>query len=192
MQLIFATHNKNKVFEVNNLLAPHYKILNLSDIGCEEDIPETGTSLEENALIKARFVKTHYKSDCFADDSGLEIESLNNEPGVYSARYAGPEKNDAANIIKVMENLRDKPNRNARFRTVIALLINGKEHLFEGIINGRISLEKKGMNGFGYDPVFIPEGNSKTFAEMTLEEKNLLSHRAIAVNKLAAFLKTNG
>lgn len=195
MQLIFATHNKNKVLEVHKLLHKQYEILSLSDLAQGEEIPETGTTLEENALIKARFVYTTYTKNCFADDSGLEIESLNNEPGVYSARYAGEEKNspagradDDANMNKALQNLNGVTNRNAQFRTVIALIIDGKEYLFEGIIKGKITLEKKGSGGFGYDPIFIPDGYSKTFAEMSIEEKNQISHRAIAIKKLADFL----
>lgn len=188
MQLIFATHNKNKAFEVKNLLNNQYDILTLSEINCSKEIPETGFTLEENALIKARYIYSTFSKNCFADDSGLEIESLNNEPGVYSARYAGEEKNDDANIKKALDKLVNSTNRNAQFRTVIALIINGKEHLFEGIIKGKITLEKKGSSGFGYDPIFIPDGFTKTFAEMNIEEKNTISHRAIAIKKLTAFL----
>ena len=188
MQLIFATHNKNKVFEVTKLLNKDHEILDLSDINYSEDIPETGNTLEENALIKARFIYTILNKNCFADDSGLEIGSLNNEPGVYSARYAGEEKSDEANMDKVLEKLNGSHSRNARFRTVIALIIAGKEYLFEGIIKGKIAVEKKGSNGFGYDPIFIPNGVSKTFAEIPVEEKNRISHRAIAVKKLTDFL----
>jgi XTP/dITP diphosphohydrolase len=189
MQLLFATHNKNKVFEVNNLLHKSYEVLNLSDIGCEQDIPETGLTLEENALIKARFVQTHYHLDCFADDSGLEIAALNNAPGVFSARYAGEAKNDEANMQKVLAAMKDVTDREAQFRTVIALLLREKEYLFEGIIKGHISTEKRGNKGFGYDPIFIPEGFDRTFAEIEIEEKNKISHRAIAVKKLVDFLK---
>jgi XTP/dITP diphosphohydrolase len=189
VQLLFATHNKNKVFEVNNLLGDGCEILNLSDIGCEQDIPETGLTLEENALIKARFVQAAYHLDCFADDSGLEIAALNNAPGVFSARYAGEAKNDEANMQKVLMAMEDAMDRRAQFRTVIALLVKGEEHLFEGIIKGHITQEKIGTKGFGYDPIFIPEGFDRTFAEMEIEEKNKISHRAIAVKKLVEFLK---
>lgn len=188
MHLIFATHNKNKVFEVTKLVSKDHEILNLSDINYSEDIPETGDTLEENALLKARFIHKIFNKNCFADDSGLEIELLNNEPGVYSARYAGEEKNDEANMNKVLEKLNGSHSRSAQFRTVIALIIAGKEYLFEGIIKGKIAVKKKGSNGFGYDPIFIPDGFIKTFAEMSIEEKNLISHRAIAIKKLTAFL----
>lgn len=167
-----------------------YEVLNLSDIGCEQDIPETGLTLEENALIKARFIHTNYGMDCFADDSGLEIAALNNAPGVFSARYAGEAKNDEANMQKVLMEMKDSTNREAQFRTVIALLLKEKEYLFEGIIKGRITIEKRGSKGFGYDPVFIPDGFDRTFAEMEIDEKNKISHRAVAVKKLVDFLKT--
>ncbi|HEY1038869.1 MAG TPA: non-canonical purine NTP diphosphatase [Bacteroidia bacterium] len=188
MDLIFASHNQNKTVEVGKKLQGNFNVLSLKDINCTEDIPETADTLEGNALLKARFVYTTYKKNCFADDSGLEIIALNNEPGVYSARYAGIEKSDEANMNKVLLELNGVTNRNAQFRTVIALILDGKEYLFEGIIKGTISTEKKGTNGFGYDPIFVPDGFSKTFAEMTLEEKNKISHRAIAVKKLANFL----
>ena len=188
MDLIFASHNQNKTVEVGKKLQGNFTILSLKDINCMEDIPETADTLEGNALLKARFVYTTYKKNCFADDSGLEIIVLNNEPGVYSARYAGTEKSDEANMNKVLLKLNGVTNRTAQFRTVIALILDGKEYLFEGIIKGTINTEKKGTNGFGYDPIFIPDGFSKTFAEMTLEEKNKISHRAIAVQKLANFL----
>ncbi|MDP2388216.1 MAG: non-canonical purine NTP diphosphatase [Bacteroidota bacterium] len=188
MHLIFATHNKNKVFEVTKLVSKDHEILNLSDINYSEDIPETGDTLEENALLKARFIHKIFNKNCFSDDSGLEIESLNNEPGVYSARYAGEEKSDEANMNKVLEKLNGSHSRSAQFRTVIVLIIAGKEYLFEGIIKGKIAVKKKGSNGFGYDPIFIPNGFIKTFAEMSIEEKNLISHRAIAIKKLTAFL----
>jgi XTP/dITP diphosphohydrolase len=189
-QLVFATHNKNKSFEINKMLEGQYEVLTLSDIGCTEDIPETGLTLEENALIKARYVYSNYKKNCFADDSGLEIDALDNEPGVFSARYAGDEKNDEANMQKVLSELAGKPSRDAQFRTVIALILDGKEFLFEGAIRGTIATEKKGTKGFGYDPVFIPEQQTRTFAEMEPEEKNTISHRALAVKKLTDFLKS--
>jgi XTP/dITP diphosphohydrolase len=161
----------------------------LSDIHCEEDIPETGATIPENALIKARYVKQHYKMDCFADDSGLEVEALNGAPGVYSARYAGNEKDTDKNNGKLLEELKNASNRNARFVTVIALVVNGKEFVFEGDIKGTIVNEPRGSNGFGYDPLFVPEGYDLTFAEMPSQLKNSISHRAIAVQKLITFLK---
>jgi XTP/dITP diphosphohydrolase len=162
----------------------------LSQAGIHEEIPETAQTIEENAVLKARYIFNHYNFDCFADDTGLEVEALNNAPGVYSARYAGEQKSSEDNINKLLAELNGKTNRNARFKTVIALILNGKEYLFEGIINGRIANEKRGEKGFGYDPVFIPNGYEKTFAEMSTSEKNNISHRAIAVQKLAKFLST--
>ena len=164
------------------------KLLGLTDINCSEEIPETASTICENALLKARYVYEKYRVDCFADDSGLEVQSLDGAPGVHSARYAGEQKNDAANITKVLTELSSKPDRSARFITVIALILEGKEFVFEGIISGQISHEKRGASGFGYDPVFIPEGYDKTFAEMSASEKNSISHRARAVQKLLNFL----
>ena len=190
MKLLFASHNKNKLIEIAKLLPKSIDLLGLHDFNDTEDIAETGLTLEENALLKARHVHTKFQLNCFADDSGLEIEALNNAPGVYSARYASTEKNDTANIEKVLVNLKNEPNRKAQFRTVIALIIENKEILFEGIIKGTITKEKRGTNGFGYDPIFVPDGFIKTFGEFTLEEKNKISHRALAIQKLTNhFLK---
>lgn len=189
MKLIFASHNKNKVKEVAAILPKHIELVGLHDLNYNEEIDETGATLEENAFIKAKHIYDKFKMNCFADDSGLEVEVLNNEPGVYSARYAGNEKNDAANMNKLLENLSHVENRKARFRTVIAIILDGKEHLFEGIVNGKIINEKRGEKGFGYDPIFVPDGFDKTFAELSSEEKNQISHRAIATKKLIRFLE---
>ncbi len=186
--LYFATQNQNKLNEVRKKLPPSISLSDLSEFNLAEEIPETGKTLEENALIKAQFIYEKLKVNCFADDSGLEVESLGNAPGVYSARYAGEPKNDQNNIDKLLHDLEGNPDRNAQFRTVISLILDGKKHLFEGIIKGKILTSRQGNNGFGYDPVFIPDGHEKSFAEMTLEEKNKISHRAIAVEKLIAFL----
>jgi XTP/dITP diphosphohydrolase len=186
--IIFATANKNKLKEAKALLKSDIIIKSLTDIAFNEDIPETENTLEGNALLKAKFIAQKFNCNCFADDTGLEIVALNGEPGVYSARYAGEQKNSEDNMQKVLEKLEGKDNRQAQFRTVIALILDGKEHLFEGVVKGKITKEKRGAEGFGYDPIFIPEGYDKTFAEMTLEEKNKLSHRAIALNKMVDFL----
>jgi len=188
MKLIFASHNKNKVKEVAAILPKHIELVGLHNLNYNEEIDETGATLEENALIKAKHIYEKFNLNCFADDSGLEVESLNNEPGVYSARYAGNEKNDNANMDKLLANLSSHTNKKARFRTVIALIIDGKEYSFEGIITGQIINEKRGAKGFGYDPIFIPNGYTKTFAELSAEEKNLISHRAKAVKQLVEFL----
>ncbi|MDH6534754.1 non-canonical purine NTP diphosphatase [Parabacteroides sp. 52] len=188
--IVFATNNKHKLEEVRTMLNGTLSIVNLKDIDCLEDIPETADTLEGNALLKAQYVKEHYGYDCFADDTGLEVEALDNAPGVYSARYAGPTHDPEANMQKLMEALEGKENRKARFRTVIALLLNGKEYMFEGIINGNIIDEKRGGAGFGYDPLFVPEGYDQTFAELGNDIKNDISHRARAVQKLATFLST--
>ncbi len=190
MELIFATHNKNKVIEVKSLINQNINLLNLSDINFTEDIKETATTLEGNALMKAHtiFKKTNF--NCFADDTGLLVDALNGEPGVYSARYAGEQKNDEDNITKLLSNLNGVDNRKAQFKTVLALIINGKEYLFEGIMHGTITYEKIGTNGFGYDSIFIPKGYSKTFAELTLEEKSKISHRALALNKMIDFINS--
>lgn len=190
MELVFATNNGHKIQEVRQLLKQHVQLLSLQDIGCSEELPETGNTLEANAVQKARYVHDKFKANCFADDTGLEIESLNGDPGVYSARYAGEEKSAEKNIQKVLEKLTGIQNRKAVFKTIISLIINNKEYLFEGIVKGNISTELKGKMGFGYDPIFIPEGYTISFAEMTLEEKNRISHRARAVNKLAEFLNS--
>lgn len=187
--LVFATNNRHKLDEVQKIVGrSSFRIKSLSEIGCHEEIPETADTLEGNALLKARYVKEHYGYDCFADDTGLEVEALGNAPGVYSARYAGEEKSSEANIRKLVAALEGQTNRKARFRTVIALILNGKEELFEGIVQGEIIPEKRGVSGFGYDPVFIPEGYAQTFAEMGNETKNTISHRAEAVKKLEAYL----
>jgi XTP/dITP diphosphohydrolase len=191
MELVFASSNLNKVKEINAILDPIGIIVkSLADIGCTEEIQETGKTFRENALLKARFVYENYKKNCFADDSGLEVEALGGAPGVYSARYAGEPKNDANNMKKLLNELEGQRNRNACFRTVIALIIDEKVSFFEGIINGQITQQPIGKEGFGYDPVFMPEGYSKTFAQMDLEEKNRISHRAIATKKLIDFLAT--
>ena len=188
MKLVFATNNKHKLEEVGAILPTSIELVSLADIECHQDIPETAETLEGNALQKAHFIKEHYGLDCFADDTGLEVEALDNAPGVYSARYAGPAHDAQANMEKLICELQGKTNRNARFRTVIALLLNGKEYYFEGIITGTIIDEKRGGTGFGYDPIFIPSGYDQTFAEMGNEIKNQISHRALAVQKLAQFL----
>lgn len=188
MKLVFATNNQHKLDEVRNMVPEHITIVSLAEINCFDDIPETAPTLEGNALQKARYIKEKFGYDCFADDTGLEVEALNNAPGVYSARYAGPGHNSEANMQKLLNELENKSDRKARFRTAIALLLDNKEYLFEGIVNGSILKEKKGNSGFGYDPVFMPEGYNESFAEMGNEAKNKISHRAEAVKKLTAFL----
>lgn len=187
-QLVFATNNRHKLEEVSAMLQNKHKILSLNDIQCHEDIPETGTTLEENALLKAQYVYQHYNMNCFADDTGLEVEALNGAPGVYSARYAGEGHDSVANMKKLLSELEGKENRKARFRTVIALIIDGKTYQFEGIVDGHITTSKHGTEGFGYDPIFIPEGYEQTFAELGNEIKNQISHRAKAVKALVEFL----
>jgi XTP/dITP diphosphohydrolase len=189
MKLVFASHNQNKVNEIKSLLPETFEILSLTEIGFNDEIDETGLTLDENSKIKAKAVLKKTGYFCFADDTGLEIEALNYEPGVFSARYAGNQKNDSDNIEKVLLNLKGITNRNARFRTVITLLIGKDEYSFEGRVDGKIIMEKRGEFGFGYDPIFIPEDESRTFAEMTLEEKNQFSHRARAFQKMIEFLK---
>lgn len=188
MDLIFASNNKNKIREINHLLGGSFRLLGLEDINIHEDIPEDEDTIEGNALAKARYVHSITGMNVFADDTGLEIDALGGLPGVHSARFAGENKDSAANIAKILSMLKHEANRKARFRTVIALIYEGKEYLFEGIINGTIIDHKRGEEGFGYDPVFVPEGMSKTFAEMELKEKNAVSHRAIAFGKLREFL----
>ncbi len=190
MKLVFASNNKNKIAEIKQMLPQSIELLSLEDIGCTEDIPETSNTIEGNAILKANYVTEKYGFNCFADDTGLEVESLNGAPGVYSARYAGEAKNADANMDKLLSELKDKENRNAQFKTVITLNINGEQHLFEGIIKGQIITEKRGNKGFGYDPIFVPEGFQSTFAEMEMSEKATLSHRGIATRKLIEFLKT--
>ncbi|WP_418535696.1 non-canonical purine NTP diphosphatase [Odoribacter laneus] len=188
MKLVFATNNRHKLEEITRMLKDKYEIISLEEIGCREEIPEDYETLQENALEKARYVKEHYGYDCFADDTGLEIEALGNRPGVYSARYAGPAKNSEDNMHKVLGEMKGEENRKARFRTVIALLLGGEEHFFEGIVEGKILEQQQGEIGFGYDPIFCPEGYRQSFAEMPIEQKNQISHRGQAVRKLAEFL----
>lgn len=190
MSLVFATNNKHKLEEISHLLEETYEIIPLEAIGCHDDIPEDHETLEENALQKARYIKEHYGCDCFADDTGLEIEALNGQPGVYSARYAGPAKDSKANMQKVLDNMQNQANRKACFRTIIALILDGQEYLFEGRVDGEILTEQHGSAGFGYDPIFRPEGFKESFAEMDLDTKNSISHRGRAVSKLVDFLKT--
>lgn len=187
-KIVFATNNKHKLNEIRKITAGKIEILSLSDIECNEEIEETGITLEENALIKAHYVKSKYGYDCFADDTGLEVECLNGEPGVYSSRYAGPDCNPDDNMNKLLNEMQGSDNRNAQFRTVIAAILNGSEHLFEGVVKGKITENKRGSNGFGYDPVFIPNGYNHTFGELSNEIKNGISHRAVAMEKFTAFL----
>ena len=188
MKLVFATNNKYKFEEIRVLLKDHISLLNLNDINAVEDIPETHDTLEENAAEKARYIYSKYHINCFADDTGLEIDALHGAPGVYSARYAGKNCSFEDNINKVLRNMKGMVNRDACFRTVIALIINGEMKLFEGKVNGKILTEKKGTNGFGYDPIFLPEDYDKTFAEMELTDKNKISHRTKAIIKLIRYL----
>lgn len=187
-QLVFATNNAHKLQEVSAKIDGQIKLLSLDDIGCFDEIAETGLTFRENASLKSRYIHAKYKLDCFGDDSGLEIDALNGEPGVYSARYAGEHGNHAANIDKVLNGLQNQTNRKARFRTVISLIWNGEEYFFEGAVEGTIRHERSGSEGFGYDPIFQPDGYNVTFAEMGLDEKNRISHRAKAMEKLVEFL----
>ena len=189
MKLVFASNNKNKIKEIQLLVPSTIQILSLEDIGCTEEIPETADTIEGNSILKANYVTEKYGYDCFADDSGLEVDALNGEPGVFSARYAGELKNDDNNMNKLLSNLKDKTNRKANFKTVICLNYKGKQDLFTGIINGKIIDEKIGDNGFGYDPIFVANDYTKTFAELSIEEKSNISHRGIAVKQLIEFLK---
>lgn len=188
LRLVFATHNTNKAREIQSIMPNGVEILSLEDIGCEEDIPETGDTLTENALQKARYVYSKFGLNCFADDTGLEVTMLNHAPGVYSARYAGPERDANANMDLLLENLLDHSDRSARFKTSIALIIHGEETLFDGMVEGKIGMEKVGTEGFGYDPIFYPEESTRTFAEMSLNEKSEQSHRARAFKKMIAYL----
>jgi XTP/dITP diphosphohydrolase len=186
--IVFATHNANKLAEIREITVGEVEVLGLTDIGCHDEIDETGNTLEENALIKARQVNKRYGYDCFADDTGLEVDALNGVPGIYSSRYAGPSCDPEANMQKMLTVLQGIDDRSAQFRTVIALVVKDEEHLFEGIIRGHITREKRGDKGFGYDPIFVPNGYDLTFAEMEASVKNRVSHRAIAMNKLIEFL----
>ena len=188
MKLVFATNNLNKLKELQNLLGEEIELLSLADINCDDEIPEDHETLEENASQKARYIFNKFNVNCFADDTGLEIESLNNEPGVYSARYAGEERDAKSNMKKVLENLKGVENRKSRFRTVISLLIDGNEIQFEGIVEGNILEKERGIDGFGYDPIFEPIGYDISFAEMDMTEKNKISHRGLAVRKLVDYL----
>ncbi len=190
MELVFATNNQHKLQELQAILGDEFKLLSLKDIDCNEEIPEEQETLEGNATQKAKFVFDKYGYNCFADDTGLEISVLNGEPGVYSARYAGEEKSAEANMNMVLEKLSKINDRKARFRTVISLIINGDEKQFEGIVDGEVLMKKRGDSGFGYDPIFQPEGFDVSFAEMELSEKNKISHRGRAVQKLVGYLKT--
>lgn len=191
MKLIFASHNEHKTTEIRQLLPPEIQLLSLNDLNYHDEIEESAATLEGNALLKATHVFTLFKLPCFADDSGLEVEALDNRPGVYSARYAGEPKNDDRNIVKLLDDLKESTNRSARFRTVITLILPTTSLSFEGIIEGEITHEKKGSNGFGYDPVFQPIESSITFAQMSMEQKNTISHRALALEKMISFLSLN-
>ena len=188
-ELVFATNNKHKLKEIRKIIPPGIEIFGLQDIGCNDDIPETADTLEGNADIKSLFVYNHFHHNCFADDTGLEVDALGGKPGVYSARYAGEDGNADNNIIKLLREMQGVSNRSAQFRTVISLVIDGKVKHFEGIVEGRILHERRGEDGFGYDPVFLPDGHDLSFAEMDLELKNSISHRGRAVRKLIAYLK---
>jgi XTP/dITP diphosphohydrolase len=187
MKIVFATHNKNKLKEVQSMLPDSITLLSLDTIECFDDIPETAETLEGNAILKANYITDKYGYDCFADDTGLEVEALGGSPGVYSARYAGSENDANANVQKLLRAMHGYTDRNAQFRTVIALNLKGKQYLFEGICKGEIIKNPQGQNGFGYDPIFKPKGFDKSFAEMSLVEKNNISHRALAINKLVKF-----
>ena len=189
MKIVFASNNKNKIQEIQSMLPDTIQIVSLESIGCFEEIPETDDTIEGNAILKANYVTQKYGFDCFADDTGLEVEALNGEPGVYSARYAGEQRNADDNMNKLLEELLDKPNRNAQFKTVIALNLKGKQYLFTGIASGEITLEKKGTGGFGYDPIFKPTNYDETFAELSLAVKNEISHRGKATKALLDFLQ---
>lgn len=191
MKIVFATNNKNKIKEIQSMLPSSIEIISLESIGCHEDIPETAGTIEGNAVLKANYVTQKYGYDCFADDTGLEVDALHGEPGVFSARYAGEQKSADDNMDKLLLNLKNKANRNAQFKTVIALNLKGQQHLFTGVARGEITLEKTGSQGFGYDPIFMPEGFRETFAELSLETKNMISHRGKATRALIAFLNGN-
>ena len=190
MQLVFASNNLNKIKEIQSILKGSIQLLSLEEIGCHEEIPETADTIEGNAILKANYVTEKYGYDCFADDTGLEVTALNGEPGVYSARYAGEQRNADDNMNKLLEALKDKSDRSAQFKTVIALNLKGKQHLFTGIAKGKITFDKTGNHGFGYDPIFQPENYTETFAELPSEVKNKISHRAKATQQLIDFLNT--
>jgi non-canonical purine NTP pyrophosphatase, rdgB/HAM1 family len=191
MKIVFATNNQHKLMEISDLLGKSFILLNLKDVNINEEIPEDLPTLEGNALFKAKYIHKATGMNVFADDTGLEIEALNGRPGVHSARFAGVQKDFSANTEKVLKLMKGKKNRSAKFRTVIALILNGSEYFFEGMVTGKIIDEKRGSGGFGYDPIFIPEGKVLTFAEMSLSEKNKISHRALAFKKLKLFLSQN-
>lgn len=188
IDLLFATSNKNKVLEIKKVLPKEFNIKSLDDIGFCEEVPENENTIEGNAIFKANYIYKKYNLNVFADDTGLEVDSLNGKPGVHSARYAGISKNSTDNINKLLKKLKNKKNRKARFKTIIALILNSKIHTFEGVVEGIITKKPKGENGFGYDPVFIPSGYTKTFGELSIEEKNSISHRSLAMNKLIDFI----
>ena len=191
MELIIASQNQNKLVEFKKILGDKINLFSLSDIGLNQEIPENEKTIKKNAKFKAKFVNTQTGKNVFADDTGLEIDSLNGEPGVYSARYSGVDRNSEKNIELVLRKLKNKANRNSRFKTIISLIIDGKSVNFEGVVEGKITEEKKGTNGFGYDPIFQPKGYASTFGEMSLKEKNKISHRSIAINKMVQYLKEN-
>lgn len=191
MELIIASQNQNKLVEFKKILGDKINLFSLSDIGLNQEIPENEKTIKKNAMFKAKFVNTQTGKNVFADDTGLEIDSLNGEPGVYSARYSGVDRNSDKNIELVLRKLKNKANRNSRFKTIISLIIDGKSVNFEGVVEGKITEEKRGSNGFGYDPIFQPNGYASTFGEMSLNEKNKISHRSIAINKMVQYLKEN-
>lgn len=191
MELIIASQNQNKLVEFKKILGAKINLFSLSDIGLNQEIPENEKTIKKNAMFKAKFVNIQTGKNVFADDTGLEIDSLNGEPGVYSARYSGVERNSDKNIELVLTKLKNKSNRNSRFKTIISLILDGKSVNFEGVVEGKITEEKRGSNGFGYDPIFQPNGYSSTFGEMSLKEKNKISHRSIAINKMVQYLKEN-
>ena len=191
MELIIASQNQNKLVEFKKILEDKINLFSLSDIGLNQEIPENEKTIKKNAMFKAKFVNTQTGKNVFADDTGLEIDSLNGEPGVYSARYSGVDRNSDKNIELVLRKLKNKANRNSRFKTIISLIIDGKSVNFEGVVEGKITEEKRGSNGFGYDPIFQPNGYASTFGEMSLKEKNKISHRSIAINKMVQYLKEN-
>ena len=191
MELIIASQNQNKLVDFKKILGDKINLFSLSDIGLNQEIPENEKTIKKNAMFKAKFVNTQTGKNVFADDTGLEIDSLNGEPGVYSARYSGVDRNSDKNIELVLRKLKNKANRNSRFKTIISLIIDGKSVNFEGVVEGKITEEKRGSNGFGYDPIFQPNGYSSTFGEMSLKEKNKISHRSIAINKMVQYLKEN-